>query len=156
MNKTRPSHAVGAGLFILLGFAALAYLATQTTSFANYSEGETYTVLARFSNVGQLKVRSPVKIAGVRVGSVQSIELEPGHMDALVKLAIDKRYDQIPMDTSASIFTSGLLGEQYVGLQPGGMPDALRDGDQLILTQSALRLEDLIGKFLVSDKSDEK
>lgn len=156
MSQPRSSYAVGAGLFILLGFAALAYLATQTTSIANYSEGDTYTLEARFTNVGQLKLRAPVKIAGVRVGSVASIELEPARMDALVKLAIDTQYNDIPEDTAAAIFTSGLLGDQYVGLQPGGSPEALRDGDELILTQSAMRLEDLIGKFLVNDKSDSK
>lgn len=156
MSQTRPSYAIGAGLFILLGFAALAYLATQTTSVANYQHGPTYEVEARFTNIGQLKLRAPVKIAGVRVGSVASIELESGHMDALVRLAIDQRYDQIPDDTSASVFTSGLLGDQYIGLEPGGSPEMLQDGDQLILTQSALQLEDLIGKFLVSDKPGDK
>lgn len=156
MSQNRSSRAVGAGLFILLGFAALAWLATQTTSFANYSQGDTYTIKATFSNVGQLAVRAPVKIAGVRVGSVGSIELDPKSMRAVVTMAIATRYDDIPTDTSASIFTSGLLGAQYVGLQPGGMPEALRDGDELILTQSALRLEDLIGKFLVSDKSGDQ
>ncbi len=154
MSHARSSHAIGAGLFILLGFAALGYLATQTTSIANFQQGETYAVKARFTNIGQLKERAPVKIAGVRVGSVQSIALEPKRMDALVVMAIDQRYDQIPEDTAAAIFTSGLLGDQYVGLQPGGSPLALRDGDELILTQSAMRLEDLIGKFLVSDKPD--
>jgi phospholipid/cholesterol/gamma-HCH transport system substrate-binding protein len=148
--NSRPSFAIGTGLFILLGFAALAYLATQTTSVANTHQGHSYLLKARFSNIGQLKERAPVKIAGVRVGSVQSIQLERGKMDALVTLAIDEKYDDIPDDSGAAIFTSGLLGDQYVGLQPGGSPEYLKNGDELVLTQSAMQLEDLIGKFLVN------
>jgi phospholipid/cholesterol/gamma-HCH transport system substrate-binding protein len=147
---SRPSYAIGTGLFILLGFAALAYLATQTTSVANVHHGHGYLLKARFSNIGQLKEGAPVKIAGVRVGSVQSIQLERGKMDALVTLAIDDKYDDIPDDSGAAIFTSGLLGDQYVGLQPGGSPDNLKNGDEIVLTQSAMQLEDLIGKFLVN------
>ena len=146
----RPSYAIGTGLFILLGFAALAYLATQTTSVANIHRGDSYTVKARFQNIGQLKVRAPVKIAGVRIGDVQSIQLEPQRMDALVTLSIDKQYDDIPDDSSAAIFTSGLLGDQYVGLEPGGSPTFLKNGDELVLTQSAMSIENLIGKFLVN------
>ncbi|MEO6967392.1 MAG: outer membrane lipid asymmetry maintenance protein MlaD [Rhodanobacteraceae bacterium] len=148
--NARPSYAIGTGLFILLGFAALAYLATQTTSVANVHHGDSYALKARFSNIGQLKNGAPVKIAGVRVGSVQSIALERGKMDALVTLSIDKKYNDIPDDSAAAIFTSGLLGDQYVGLQPGGSPDALKNGDELILTQSAMQLEDLIGKFMLN------
>ena len=147
----RPSYAIGTGLFILLGFAALAYLATQTTSVANgMASGNSYTLKARFQNIGQLKARAPVKIAGVRIGDVQSIQLEPQRMDALVTLSIDKQYDDIPDDSSAAIFTSGLLGDQYVGLEPGGSPTFLKDGDELVLTQSAMSIENLIGKFLVN------
>ena len=147
---SRPSYAIGTGLFILLGFAALAYLATQTTSVANVQQGRSYVLKARFTNIGQLKLRAPVKIAGVRVGSVQSIQLERGKMDALVTLSIDDKYDDIPDDSGAAIFTSGLLGDQYVGLQPGGSPENLKNGDEIVLTQSAMQLEDLIGKFLVN------
>jgi phospholipid/cholesterol/gamma-HCH transport system substrate-binding protein len=154
----RPSFAIGTGLFIVLGFAALAYLATQTTSVANSHQGSSYTIDARFANVGQLKERAPVKIAGVRVGQVQSITLDPAKEEADVKLSIDKRFDKIPDDSAAAVFTSGLIGTQYVAIQPGGSPDMLKNGDSLILTQSAMQLEDLIGKFLVngspSDKKD--
>jgi phospholipid/cholesterol/gamma-HCH transport system substrate-binding protein len=146
----RPSYAIGTGLFILLGFAALAYLATQTTSVANIHRGDSYTVKARFQNIGQLKVRAPVKIAGVRIGDVQSIQLEPQRMDALVILSIGRQYNDIPDDSSAAIFTSGLLGDQYVGLEPGGSPTFLKNGDELVLTQSAMSIENLIGKFLVN------
>ncbi|HET8899843.1 MAG TPA: outer membrane lipid asymmetry maintenance protein MlaD [Rhodanobacteraceae bacterium] len=154
MSQPRSSHAVGTGLFILLGFAALAYLATQTTSIANYRQGDTYAIKARFTNIGQLKLQAPVKLAGVRIGSVASIALEADKLDALVTLDIDQRYNQIPDDSAAAIFTSGLLGDQYVGIQPGGSPDMFVNGDQVILTQSAMQLEDLIGKFLVNGSPD--
>lgn len=146
----RPSYAIGTGLFILLGFAALAYLATQTTSVANIHHGSSYVIKARFNNIGQLKERAPVKIAGVRIGDVQSIELEPQRMDALVTMAVSKQYEDIPDDSSASIFTSGLLGDQYVGIQPGGSPTFLKNGDEMVLTQSAMSIENLIGKFMVN------
>lgn len=149
----RRSFQVGTGLFIVLGFAALAYLATQTTSVANFSQGPSYTLSARFGNIGQLKLRAPVKLAGVRIGSVQSIALDPQQLEAEVELAIDERYKDIPDDSSASIFTSGLLGDQYVGIQPGGSPDMFKDGDRFVLTQSSMQLEDLIGKFLVGSGS---
>lgn len=152
----RRSYQIGTGLFILLGFAALAYLATQTTSVANFSQGPSYTVKARFTNIGQLKLRAPVKLAGVRIGSVESIALDPSKLDALVKLSIDKRYSELPDDSSAAIFTSGLLGDQYVGIQPGGSPDMLKEGDEFVLTQSSMQLEDLIGKFLVNGAPAQK
>ena len=145
----RQSFQIGTGLFILLGFAALAYLATQTTSVANFSQGDSYSLKARFTNVGQLKLRAPVKIAGVRIGSVASVVLEPDKLDALVTLSIDQRFDKIPDDSAAAVFTSGLLGDQYVALQPGGSPDVFKNGDEVILTQSSMQLEELIGKYLV-------
>jgi phospholipid/cholesterol/gamma-HCH transport system substrate-binding protein len=143
----RQSYAVGTGLFIVLGFAALGYLATQTTSVANTSRGPSYTVEAHFANIGQLKERAPVKVAGVRVGQVQSIVLDPGKETADVKLAIDKRYDQIPDNSVATIFTSGLLGDQYVGLQYGNSKKTLADGGTLALTRPAQQLEEMLGKF---------
>jgi phospholipid/cholesterol/gamma-HCH transport system substrate-binding protein len=145
----RQSYQFGSGLFILLGFAALAYLATQTTSIANYSQGASYAIKARFTNVGQLKLRAPVKIAGVRVGTVSEIKLEPDKLDALVTLSLDQRFNQIPDDSAAAVFTSGLLGDQYVALQPGGSPDVFKEGDEVVLTQSSMQLEELIGKYLV-------
>jgi len=156
----RQSFQIGTGLFIALGFAALGYLATQTTSLANYRQGQSYDIKARFTNIGQLKLRAPVKVAGVRVGSVSDIKLETDKLDALVTLAIDQRYNKIPDDSAASIFTSGLLGDQYVALNPGGSPDMLKNGDEVVLTQSSMQLEDLIGKYLVgqgdSGKSGDK
>ena len=146
----RRSYQVGTGLFILLGFAALAYLATQTTSVANFRQGDSYTLKARFTNIGQLKLRAPVKIAGVRIGSVESIDLDATKLDALVKISVDKRFNELPDDSAAAIFTSGLLGDQYVSIQPGGSPEAMKEGDEFVLTQSSIQLEDLIGKFLVT------
>ena len=152
----RRSYQIGSGLFILLGFAALAYLATQTTSIANFRQGDSYTLNARFTNVGQLKLRAPVKVAGVRIGSVESVDVDPSKLDAKVTLSIDKRYNEIPDDSSAAIFTSGLLGDQYVGIQPGGSPDMFKNGDEFVLTQSSMQLEDLIGKFLVNGSPSQK
>ncbi len=152
----RRSYQIGTGLFIVLGFAALAYLATQTTSVANFRQGPSYVLEARFTNIGQLKLRAPVKLAGVRIGSVESIELDPTRLDARVRVAIDKRYDELPDDSSAAIFTSGLLGDQYVGIQPGGSPDMFEDGGEFVLTQSSMQLEDLIGKFLVNGSPERK
>src|SRR5690242_16116578 len=138
---------MGTGLFIVLGFAALAYLATQTTSVANTHQGASYTVQAHFANIGQLKERAPVKIAGVRVGQVRSIVLDPKQEQADVTLAIDQRYDRIPDDSVATIFTSGLLGDQYVGIQYGSSRKSLADGGTLSLTKPAQQLEEMLGKF---------
>ncbi|WP_188793159.1 outer membrane lipid asymmetry maintenance protein MlaD [Dyella nitratireducens] len=143
----RKSYAVGTGLFIVLGFAALAYLATQTTSVVNSHQGASYTVDAQFANVGQLKERAPVKVAGVRVGQVESITLEAGKDVADVKLSIDKKFNQIPTDSTAVIYTSGLLGDQYVGLQFGTAKNYLANGAQLVLTRSTQPLEEMLGKF---------
>ncbi|MGN6741266.1 outer membrane lipid asymmetry maintenance protein MlaD [Dyella sp.] len=143
----RKSYAVGTGLFIVLGFAALAYLATQTTSVANVHQGPSYTVSTHFANVGQLKERAPVKIAGVRVGQVESIALEPGKEVADVTLSIDKKYNQIPIDSVATVFTSGLLGDQYVGLQFGSAKKFVSDGGTLALSKSTEPLEAMLGKF---------
>ena len=147
MSQPRSSYAIGTGLFIVLGFAALAYLATQTSSVANVHQGASYTVDTHFSNIGQLKERAPVKIAGVRVGQVRSITLEPGQEVADVKLAIDKSYDRIPLDSVAAIYTSGLLGDQYIGIQYGSSKKVVAPGGTLTLTKPAQQLEEMLGKF---------
>lgn len=143
----RKSHAVGTGLFIVLGFAALAYLATQTTSIANVHQGDSYEMHARFANIGQLKDRAPVKIAGVRVGQVQSIKLESGKDVADVTMSIDKNFNKVPDDSVARIFTSGLLGDQYVGLVFGNSKKNVAEGGRLALTKSSEPLEQMIGNF---------
>lgn len=147
MSQPRSSYAIGTGLFIVLGFAALAYLATQTSSVANVHQGASYVVDAHFANIGQLKERAPVKVAGVRVGQVQSITLQPGQEVADVKLAIDKSYSKIPLDSVAVIYTSGLLGDQYIGIQYGSSPKMVADGGTLALTKPAQQLEEMLGKF---------
>jgi phospholipid/cholesterol/gamma-HCH transport system substrate-binding protein len=118
--------------------------------------GGSYAVKADFSNVGTLSVGAPVKMAGVVIGSVASVRADPVKLNAEVVLSIDKRYNAIPDDSAAAVFTSGLIGTQYVAIQPGGSPDSLKDGDQMILTQSAMQLEDLIGKFLVNGSPGDK
>ena len=105
---------------------------------------------ARFDNVGGLKIRAPVTVAGVRVGRVSAIDFDPERLEAVVTLQISGRYDQLPNDSDASILTSGLIGGQYIGIGPGGMDEYLQDGDEFEFTQSALILENLIGKFLVN------
>ncbi|MEO0615761.1 MAG: outer membrane lipid asymmetry maintenance protein MlaD [Pseudomonadota bacterium] len=152
MQQTKTVE-IGTGAFVALGFAALFFLATQTTNIQRFEEGS-YDITARFDNIGGLKERSPVAMAGVRIGRVESIVFDKDRYDAVVTLRIDSRYDTLPDDSDASILTAGLLGSQYVGLQPGGSEDYLGDGDELIFTQSAIVLENLIGKFLVNSGED--
>lgn len=141
---------IASGIFLLLGIAALVWLAMRATDFGQDIGEHTYSVSARFANVGDLRNRAPVKIGGVTVGLVESITLDPVSFEALVMMQIDSRFDEIPNDTGASVLTSGILGDRYIGLEPGGSPDALQDGDELFITQSALVLEQLVGKYLFS------
>lgn len=136
------------GVFLVLGVAALLWLATSATNYGREVGKEAYHIKARFTNVADLKTRAPVKIGGVPVGMVEAIKLDPVTFEALVTMRIDKRFNELPTDTSASILTSGVLGDRYVGLEPGGSMDYLADGDELIVTQSAVVLEQLISKFL--------
>lgn len=143
MNKTAE---VAVGLFLALGLAALLFLAVQVSGLAGWGTGEGYRVSARFENIGGLKVRAPVAMAGVRIGRVSAVELDTNTFQALVTMTLQPQY-QLPLDTSASILTAGLLGEQYIGLQAGAEEDALADGDVIEITQSALVLERLVGQF---------
>ena len=148
---------VTSGVFLLMGIAALLWLATEATDYGMQLGDETYLVTANFSNVADLKTRAPVKIGGVTVGLVESIRLDPVMFDAVVEMQIDQRFSDIPTDTSASILTSGVLGDRYIGLEPGGAMEALSDGDQILVTQSAVVLENLISKFLFNTgKGDEE
>lgn len=140
------------GLFIFLGLLALFFLITQTTNIQAYG-GDGYTVTARFTNVGSLKARAPVALAGVTIGRVESISVDPQRLDAVVTMTIDSRYDRIPLDSSAAILTSGLLGEKYIGLQPGADTESLEEGDEILFTQSAVVLENLISKYLFDSAS---
>jgi phospholipid/cholesterol/gamma-HCH transport system substrate-binding protein len=138
------------GAFMALGFLALFFLAMQVSNLSTAGTGDGYQITARFDNIGSLKVRAPVTMAGVRVGRVSDIRYDKKTFEAVVTLHIEKQYDAIPEDTFANIFTAGLLGEQYVGLDPGGSEQNLRDGGEIAHTQSALVLEQLIGQFLFS------
>lgn len=143
------------GIFLLMGIAALLWLATEATDYGMQVGEETYLVSARFTNVADLKERAPVKIGGVSVGLVDSITLDPVMFDAIVKMRIDERFAEIPTDTSASILTSGVLGDRYVGLEPGGAMEALTDGDEIFITQSAVVLETMISKYLFNTSKEE-
>jgi len=148
---------LASGIFLLLGIAAMLWLATEATDYGMQVSDDTYQVNARFSNVADLKTRSPVKIGGVTVGLVELITLDPVTFEAVVEMKIDRRFSDIPGDTSASILTSGVLGDRYVGLEPGGAMEPLTDGDQILITQSAVVLENLISKFLFkTDKGIEQ
>ncbi len=141
---------IGVGLFVALGIAALFMLAMQVSNMSNIGRGESYIITAAFENIGGLKVRSPVTVSGVRVGRVDAIDYDTHAYEAVVSLRIDDHYDTFPEDTSASIFTAGLLGEQYIALEPGGSMTNLKPGDRIQLTQSALVMEQVIGQFLYS------
>lgn len=144
---------LGTGLFVLLGFAALAFLTTQLPGSGlrvGTGKGSGYTVSARFDNVGDLKVGAPVTMAGVRVGRVDSVSVDPGEFRAVVKLSIDKQFDHIPTDSDAAIQTSGLLGAKYIGLSAGGADTYLKEGSSIEFTQSALVLENLVNKLFSS------
>jgi phospholipid/cholesterol/gamma-HCH transport system substrate-binding protein len=141
------------GLFVLLGFVAIGYLALKAANLAAMTVGETYTVTARFDNIGGLKPRAPVKSAGVTVGRVSSISLDGKTFQGLVTMELEKRF-AFPKDTSAAILTAGLLGDQYVGLNPGGDDANLGAGDTIRMTQSAVVLENLISSFLYSKAAD--
>ena len=154
MRQTR-SVEFGTGLFVLLGIGALFFLTTQTTGGDDFNASEVDEVQARFQNVGSLKRRAPVSMAGVTIGRVTGVEFDGESLEAVVTFVIDEQYDKIPDDSDASVLTSGLLGSQYIGLQPGGSDLYLEDGSEILFTQSAVVLENLIGKFLVRD-ADEK
>ena len=141
------------GVFVAIGLGALLFLALKVGNLASFSAAETYLVKANFDNIGGLKKRAPVKSAGVVVGRVEDIVFDTETYEAAVTFSIDKRYE-FPKDTSAKILTSGLLGEQYVGLAAGGDTAKLTNGDALKITQSAVVLENLISQFLFNKAAD--
>lgn len=143
------------GLFVVFGFAAFFMLAMNASNLITYENNEGYKVTANFDNIGGLRERSPVAVGGVRIGKVSSIEYDSETYEAVVTLEIEPEYGRFPIDTSAGILTAGLLGEQYIGLEPGAEEEFLKEGDKITITQSALVLEDIIGQFLYS-KADEK
>jgi phospholipid/cholesterol/gamma-HCH transport system substrate-binding protein len=143
------------GLFVVAGVGALLFLALKVGNLATFSTSQSYHVLARFSNIGGLKTRAPVKSAGVVVGRVASIRFDNESYEALVEMDVDRAY-QFPRDTTAKILTSGILGEQYVGLEAGGDANMLKDGERMRLTQSAVVLENLISQFLFNKAAEGK
>ncbi len=147
MDK-RHQIEVMVGAFMAVGILALFFLAMSVSNLNLNASTEGYRLTARFSNAGSLKVRAPVTMAGVRIGRVEAVGFDKATYEAIVTLRIDAGIDTIPDDTFANIFTAGLLGEQYVGLEPGGSQDYLHDGGQITNTQSALILEQMIGQFL--------
>ncbi len=145
------------GLFVIIGIAALLFLGLKAANSSAATNGATYKLYAKFDNIGGLKVRSPVKVGGVVVGRVSQISLDGEYYEPMVELTISQKYDEFSDTTSVSILTSGLLGEQYIGLNPGFIDETvsmLKDGDYIYDTKSALVLEDLIGQFLFSQGND--
>jgi phospholipid/cholesterol/gamma-HCH transport system substrate-binding protein len=141
------------GLFVLLGMIAIVFLALKAANLASFRVGSTYAVTAKFDNIGGLKVRAPVKSAGVTVGRVTAIALDSKSYQGSVTMELEQGVE-FPADTSAKILTAGLLGDQYIGLEPGGAEQNLKPGDTIKMTQSAVVLENLIGQFLYSKAAE--
>jgi len=153
MNTRNIEILVGA--FVVMAVVAMVMLSLKVSNLASYGDGdEGYEISAQFENIGGLKERSPVSAGGVRVGKVAAISYNNKEFTAVVTMQIDSDY-QFPVDTAASILTAGLLGEQYIGLDPGGEEENLADGAEIDITQSALVLEQVIGQFLYSKAQEE-
>jgi phospholipid/cholesterol/gamma-HCH transport system substrate-binding protein len=144
------------GLFVASGVVGLFFLALQVSNLSSFVEEDSYIITARFENSGGLKVKSPVSAAGVKIGKVSSISFDPKTYQSVVQMSINSHYNTIPTDTSASIFTAGLLGEQYVNLDPGGSEEYLQKDGKIEITQSAIILEKAIGQFLFKSAEEKK
>ncbi|NJA06474.1 outer membrane lipid asymmetry maintenance protein MlaD [Methylococcaceae bacterium WWC4] len=142
------------GLFVASGIAALLYMALQVSNLSTYTSDDSYTVIARFQNSGGLKVKSPVSVAGVRIGRVSSITLDRESHESVIEMRIESQYDNLPTDSGASIYTAGLLGEQYISIAPGSSEDFLKDKSKFDITSSAIVLEEMIGKFMLNKAED--
>ena len=151
---SRRAVEIWVGLFVAAGCAALFMLAMRVSNLAMASTGDAYELTARFQNIGGLTLRAPVRASGVLVGRVSGIRYDQESYEAIVTLSVEKHFSRFPVDTSASIFTSGLLGEQYIGLTPGAEDQFLKHGDTLAFTDSALVLERLIGRLMVDKMSE--
>ena len=150
MSIRGPRLEFAVGAFLLLALASLLVLAVASTNQRFGMGGGDYVLKARFSQIGQLRQQAPVKVGGVTIGQVADIQLDPVKYDSIVTLSLDSKFKDLPADTSAGIFTSGLLGESYIGLQPGGDPDVLKSGDEIVFTQPAVDLIQLVGKYMFS------
>ncbi|AJE22394.1 outer membrane lipid asymmetry maintenance protein MlaD [Azotobacter chroococcum] len=146
----------GVGLFILAGMLALLLLALRVSGLTVSTNGDTYKLYAYFDNIAGLTVRAKVTMAGVAIGKVTAIDLDRNSYTGRVTMELERRVDNLPSDSTASILTAGLLGEKYVGISVGGEEELLKDGDSIQDTQSALVLEDLIGKFLMNSVNKDK
>ncbi len=156
MQQTRKTE-LWVGSFVLAGICAILVMIFQVADVKSLGSGDTYSLKAKFDNIGSLKVRSPVKVGGVVVGRVTRIDLDKERLVPVVTIAVDRQYNQFPDTSSLQILTSGLIGEQYLGLTPGFVFDdeeMLKDGDYIEDTKSAMVLEDLIGQFLYSNSGD--
>jgi phospholipid/cholesterol/gamma-HCH transport system substrate-binding protein len=151
---TRHTLEIWVGIFVAAGIAALFMLAMKVSNLSTVATGDTYNVTARFDNIGGLSVRSPIKASGVLVGRVSNIAYDDKTYSAIVTLSIQQQFNQFPKDSRASIYTAGLLGEQYIELSPGAEDDYLKDGDRLMMADSAMILEQMIGR-IIADKISE-
>ncbi len=142
------------GVFVAAGIAALFMLTMRVSNLSGVLDEGGYVLTARFENISGLKERSPVTMAGVNIGRVTKIGFDPRTYQAIVTMRIDNRFDNLPRDTSAAIFTAGLLGEKYIGMEPGGSDEVLKPGNEIELTQSSLVLEQLIGQFLFNKAAE--
>ena len=150
IRKSRTLN-LGTGTFVLLGFAALFFLTTQTTSRGiSFASPPHYDLTAKFDNIGDLKVGAPVSMSGVEMGRVAKIAFDSKEYKAVVTMRLDARYNQIPTDSDAAIYTQGLLGGKFIGITAGGAETYLKDKDQIDFTQSAFVLESLIGQVLAN------
>ena len=155
MTESRTLEIV-VGAFVLLGMLALLALSMQVSNLTTFAGGAGYEVNVKFDNIGGLKVRSPVKMAGVQIGRVAGIKLDNRTYQADVTLDIDSKYNKIPLDTSAKIYTAGLLGEQYISLEAGGDEEYLKQGSEITLVSNAVVLEQVISQFLYSKAAEKK
>jgi phospholipid/cholesterol/gamma-HCH transport system substrate-binding protein len=144
------------GLFVASGIVALFFLALQVSNLSSFVEEDSYTITARFENSGGLKIKSPVSAAGVKIGKVSNISFDTNTYQSVVQMSIYSKYNTLPDDTTASIFTAGLLGEQYVNLEPGGSDVFLKNDGVIEITQSAIILEKAIGQFLFKSAEEKK
>lgn len=145
------------GLFVASGIAGLFFLAMQVSNLGSFTlDEDNYTIEARFENSGGLKVKSPVSVAGVRIGRVSNIRFDTESYESVVTMSISSKYNTLPEDSTAAVYTAGLLGEQYVNIEPGGSPDFLENHGKIEITQSAIVLEEVIGRFLFKDEDGEK
>jgi phospholipid/cholesterol/gamma-HCH transport system substrate-binding protein len=151
---TRHTLEIWVGVFVAAGIAALFMLAMKVSNLSTVATGDTYEVTARFDNIGGLSVRSPIKASGVLVGRVSNIAYDDKTYSAIVTLSIQQQFNQFPRESRASIYTAGLLGEQYIELSPGAEEKYLQDGDMLMMADSAMILEQMIGRIIADTISE--